>query len=420
MVASPPSFVEKNIEENGMDREDAFNMKLIAQDKLAGFGGLGEGVSLQLAKDGRRILWLAHESAPKNFTGVDVTDISRPRVVVQTDLPHRNVRSNSLEVCGDIMAVAYQTSVHGMTPAGIELFDISRPEEPRSISFFDCSGPASRGVHQLWFVDGKTVHCASGAPDFTPRNLLDDQCYRAIDVSNPARPREIGRWWYPGTREGDDAPPPPRHPKFDTGFRAHNTNVYPDHPDRAYIGYIDGGAFVLDISDIGAPKVVSHWNPHPPFPGFTHTLLPLFSRDLYVASDECVYDGGIDWPKQVWLLDARQPDNLVSFATLPQPPVEEFSYRGGRYGAHNLHENRPGPSFHSETLIFGAYFSGGVRVHDISDPLQPREVAHYVPAAPQPSKMGAIQINDVYVDENRIVYAVDRFDGGLYILEMTG
>jgi len=28
-------------------------------------------------------------------------------------------------------------------------------------------------------------------------------------------------------------------------------------------------------------------------------------------------------------------------------------------------------------------------------------------------------VNDVYVDENRIVYAVDRLKGGLYILELT-
>ena len=33
--------------------------------------------------------------------------------------------------------------------------------------------------------------------------------------------------------------------------------------------------------------------------------------------------------------------------------------------------------------------------------------------------MKAAMINDVYVDENRLVYAADRFAGGLYVLEMT-
>ena len=66
----------------------ARNFKLLAHHELDGFGGMGEGMSIQIAKDGRRILWLAHESAPKNFTGVDVSDPGAPKVVVQTDLPH--------------------------------------------------------------------------------------------------------------------------------------------------------------------------------------------------------------------------------------------------------------------------------------------------------------------------------------------
>jgi hypothetical protein len=33
-------------------------------------------------------------------------------------------------------------------------------------------------------------------------------------------------------------------------------------------------------------------------------------------------------------------------------------------------------------------------------------------------KMASIQLNDVFVDEREIVYTVDRFSGGLYILEM--
>ena len=49
----------------------AKNMRLLSHDTMRGFGGVGEGMSLQIAKDGRRILWIAHEWAPKNFTGID-------------------------------------------------------------------------------------------------------------------------------------------------------------------------------------------------------------------------------------------------------------------------------------------------------------------------------------------------------------
>ena len=396
-------------------------MRLLAQHELQGFGGLGEGMAMQLARDGRRILWLAHESAPKNFTGVDVTDPRAPRVVVQTELAHAKMRSNSLDVVGDIMAVAYQTSTTGMKPAGFDLFDISVPEQPKLISHFDASGPHSRGVHTLWFVDGEFVHMASGAPDFQPRHPLDDQCYRIIDVRNPSQPVEAGRWWLPGTREGDSAPPPPRlAPQFDAGFRAHNTNVFPQRPDRAYVGYIDGGALILDISNKSRPQVVSHWRHSPPFNGFTHTVLPLFERNLLIVSDECIQANGADWPKLVWVLDARVESNPVPISTLPAAPYAAFARRGGRFGAHNLHENLPVPgSWRSDQLVVGTFFNAGVRAYDIGNPYQPQEIAYFVPGAPKLSPAGAIQLNDVYVDDRRIVFTVDRHIGGLYILELT-
>jgi len=141
------------------------NMKLLGHHELDGFGGIGEGCNMQMTKDGRRVLWMAHESAPKNFTAVDVTDPLKPKVLVQTELPHNNVRSNSLDIVGDIMAVAYQVNQTGLKPAGMDLFDISTPEKPRLISHFDTSGEHSRGAHCLWFVDGEYIHMSSGAPE---------------------------------------------------------------------------------------------------------------------------------------------------------------------------------------------------------------------------------------------------------------
>src|SRR3982074_3240230 len=175
------------------DQALALNMKLLSHHELQGFGGIGEGMGMQLARDGRGVLCLAHESAPKNFTAVDVTDPKNPRVVVQTELPHAKVRSNSLDVVGDTMAVAYQTSAGNANPAGFDLFDISKPENPKLISHFDASGAHSRGVHAVWFVDGEYVHMASGAPDFQPHNPAADQFYRIIAMRKPAQPPQARR-----------------------------------------------------------------------------------------------------------------------------------------------------------------------------------------------------------------------------------
>src|SRR5258708_8867382 len=110
-----------------------WDFKLLAHHELAGFGGMGEGMAIQVAKDGRRIMWLAHESAPKNFTGVDVSDPRRPKLVVQTDLPESFMRSNSLELVGDIMAGAYQTPKNGQQPARSLPSAIYAPEKPKSV-----------------------------------------------------------------------------------------------------------------------------------------------------------------------------------------------------------------------------------------------------------------------------------------------
>jgi hypothetical protein len=396
----------------------AVNMRLLGHTDLGGRGNGGEGISLHAA-GGRRTLYIAHESAPVNFSIVDVTDPTRPALIGQPELPHSDVRSNSLAAAGDVLAVAYQVKQPGLKPAGVELFDIGRPAEPRSIGFFDASGPHSRGAHCLWFVDGRYAYVSTGMPDFEPTNRLDDQLSLILDVGDPTKPVEGGRWWLPGTRVGDAVVPPERHPRFDYGFRSHNINVYPQRPDRAFVGYLDAGVVILDIADKARPQLVSRLDLHPPLPGFTHTVLPLFDRNLLAVTDESILDGAEDHPKLLWIMDASVETNIVPLGTAPSPPAE-LRQAGGRYGSHNLHENEPLPTaWHSENMIIGAFFNAGVRAFDISDPFHPQLAGEYRPAAPPGSPAGAIQMNDVYVDENALIYAIDRFAGGLYILEFT-
>ena len=391
--------------------------RLLAQTDLGGHGNGGEGMGL-LARNGRRTLFIAHESGPVNFSVVDVTEPSRPRLIHQARLPHQEVRSNSLAVCGELLAVAYQTLRPAGSPAGLELFDVSDPERPRAISFFDTSGPHSRGVHFVWFVDGEFAYVSTGMPDFEPVNAKDDQLVLIVDLRDPARPREEGRWWLPGTAAGEE--PVTRHPRHDSGFRAHNVNVYPERPDRAYVGYLDAGVLILDIAERSRPRLVSRLDHHPPLPGFTHTVLPLFGRGLLAVTDEATQDGCADHPKLLWLIDASTESNLVPISTAPMPPAAEFCGRGGRFGAHNLHENDPvETAWRSEEVLVGAFFNAGVRAYDVRDPFRPEALACFLPPAPAGSPAGAIQINDVYVDERQVVYALDRFTGGLYVLEMT-
>lgn len=67
----------------------------------------------------------------------------------------------------------------------------------------------------------------------------------------------------------------------------------------------------------------------------------------------------------IGMLNGRAPENPVTIGTVPIAKRENFHNKGGKFGTHNLHENRPG-SFQSEGIIFATYHNAGVRVFDIS------------------------------------------------------
>ncbi len=82
---------------------------------------------------------------------------------------------------------------------------------------------------------------------------------------------------------------------------------------------------------------------------------------------------------------------------------------GKLFGAH-----QPWEHIREDNIVFLAWFSGGIRAVDISNPYTPREVGHYVP--PSPGGREVPQTNDVFVDGRGLVFAIDRFRG-LTVLE---
>jgi hypothetical protein len=202
-------------------------MRLLGRHDLAGHGDCGEGIAL-LEHGGRRYLYLAHERGPVNFSVLDVTDPRAPELLAQTLLPHDDVRSNSLALGDGLLVVAYQVARPGLRPAGIEIFGLGRPAQPSPVGFLDLSGPHSRGTHWVGYTGGRYAFLSTGTADSRPASRLDGQFPVIVDLSEPGRPAEAGRWWLPGTQEGDGHAPPVRHQMFDSGFRAHNINVCPE------------------------------------------------------------------------------------------------------------------------------------------------------------------------------------------------
>src|SRR5690349_19010355 len=66
---------------------EAKDIEQVANLNLDGNGDGGEGMALQQRKDGRRILYLAHEGQKTCFSVVDVTNPKAPALVAQLPSP---------------------------------------------------------------------------------------------------------------------------------------------------------------------------------------------------------------------------------------------------------------------------------------------------------------------------------------------
>jgi hypothetical protein len=292
--------------------------------------------------------------------------------------------------------------------AGMAVYDISRPEEPRQIGFMPVEGG---GIHRIWYTGGRWAFASALIDGFT------DYIFITIDMSDPTKPREAGRYWLPGMNlaagEKPDWPSTRR-------YALHHAII---HGDTAYAAWRDAGLVMIDVADRSEPKLIVHRNWSPPYGGGTHNCLPLPDRDLLVILDEAVLDNMEDGLKFIWMFDIRAPSNPISISTFPTPSETDYAQKGGHSGPHNVHENRPG-SFVSSELVFATYQNAGVRVFDIRDQYRPVEVGAFVPPAParmvdhRPGRPQVIQSCDVFVDANGIVYSND-YNGGLYILEFS-
>src|SRR3954468_15760380 len=117
------------------------NMEIIGHSDLNGAGKGGEGMALRQYPDGRRVLFLAHESAPMCVSILDVTRPEDPRVITQIANPAPQLRCNSLGLSGTILVVAHQSDQQGQPGGGIEVYDVAEAAQPRPVSYFDTTGP---------------------------------------------------------------------------------------------------------------------------------------------------------------------------------------------------------------------------------------------------------------------------------------
>jgi hypothetical protein len=292
--------------------------------------------------------------------------------------------------------------------SGLSIHDISKPAELREIAFLEMPG---LGINRLSWVGGRYAYVSAHFDGWTDHILC------IVDLKDIAKPEIVSKWWLPGMNRAAG-----ENPTAPTGKRYALHHMI-TAGDRGYAAWRDGGFTIHDISDPTAPKLLSHINWSPPDPGGTHTPLPLPGRKLAVVADESNADNCAKGIFHTWVVDVQASDNPVPIATLPTPADRDYC-RLGNFGPHNLHENRPG-SFQSEETIFATYHNAGLRVFDIRDQFEPKEIAYWVPPLPKklvdprPNIAVAAQTCDAYVSPDGIIYLSD-WNAGMHVLEYKG
>ncbi len=389
-------------------------------------GGRPDGVQVMVS---RKHLFVGHMFS-NGITVMDVADPMKPTPVKFIEAP-KNTRTHHLQTNGDLMLVVagadiptigrynpavsyYEQSFAGGIKskgdfaAGLLIYDIKNPADPKQIGFLDIPGI---GLNRLWWAGGKYAYLSAHMDGFTDHILV------VADISDPTKPTIAGRWWLPGMNRAAGETPSWTGKRF----ALHHMIVA---GDLGYAAWRDGGFTILDVKDPGAIKLLSHVNTAPPYPGGTHTPLPLPGRKLAAILDESSGFGCAKGLSYTWLYDVRSPENPVSIAALPSPVDQSWCRPGENFGPHNLHENRP-ETFQSEEILFATYHNAGLRVFDIKDAFAPKEIGSYVPPPPtrivdpRPGNALAPQSCDINVQPDGIMYLSD-WNAGLHVLRWEG
>ena len=368
-----------------------------------GLNGHGNGGQVQVSRRGDNYYAFIGHMRDMGTSIVDVTDPVKSRLVSQLPVPV-NTHSHKIRVSGDVMLVNREQSGSGQPfEAGLRFYDITEVEHPKEVSFFETGG---RGVHKFWVDSAEKLAYIS-----TELDGYLGAVFMIVDYNDPYNPFEVSRWWLKGQWTGGGETPSWDRDEY--SYRHHHPIVL---GDRAYLGYWDAGYIILDVSDINTPIMVSRSNYTPPYGGAFHTALPIErkirGRNWLIVFQESLAPAPREGKKLMWVVDVTYEENPIPVATY-QVPSRGFNLELDRFGPHQPHED----TLLKDNLLYAAWFGGGLRVIDLSDPYKPSEVGFYVPEPPVGQKM--IQTNDVYVDDRGLIYIIDRYSRGLDILELA-
>lgn len=284
----------------------------------------------------------------------------------------------------------------GYDEGGFKIWDISDPASPKLLCYQHTHG---FGVHRF-DMDENYAYISTEAEGYLGNILI------IYDLADPAAPHEVARWWMPGQHvAGGETPTWEGY-----GHRLHHALRV---GDELWAAVWQAGFQVIDISDITKPETIGGYNYHPWVVEPTHTVLPatqtINGRRIAVVCDEEHAHRHGQPHAGLWLFDVTDVKNIHPLSTFHVSELDSpWSRAEGRFGIHQFQEHI------DDNLVYCAWFAGGLRIVDISDPTAPMEAGFFIPepVGTEP----APQSNDLDVDERGLIYLLDR-NRGVDILE---
>ena len=291
---------------------------------------------------------------------------------------------------------------------GFRIYDVSDPAKPALIHHQLTGGI---GVHRF-DMDERYAYISTEMEGFVGNILV------TYDLRDPKKPHEVSRWWMPGQNIAAGETP-------GWSGKRHRLHHALRFGNEMWASCWHGGFRIVDVSDLARPTTVGAYNTHPPFPEPTHTVMPVPDKirgkrialsideedQAQSANEEQARRGRLHAGMSTY--DVSDYSNVKPLALFEVSELDSPFARtpGARFGAHQFHERMTG------TLVHAVWFSAGLRIVDVADPMAPREVGFFIPEPV--GTRSAPQSNDVVLDSRGLIYMVDRL-AGFDVLEFSG
>jgi len=457
----------------------AHNMRLVGTNDLQARSAYQPIVQHQMVNGVERyIAYIGHHANPRDNDGnripvrnplngqleqngvsiIDVTDPKRP--VYLKHLPPTAGQSGAMFVraCngGELPGVQVASKTYLLRANANfshQVFDVTDPSNPVLVStpvanlggthksYWECS----TGIAYIdsGVVAGTTLPGQPGQPPVPFNDWRTDRMTQIFDLSDPAKPVFIRNFGLVGQEPGATG---------DVPQSLHGCISVIDR-DRVYCGHgtqRNGILVILDrdellipttklsdpanptVAELQAPLITQFHTPtfmgaHTTFPVLGYSLPQLgpvnTERDFIVLVNESIVNDCNENRQMTFMVDITDEAHPYPVSNLNVAEDEgDYCTEGGRFGSHASNENFTSVFYRKMVAI--SWFNAGVRMWDIRDPFNPKEVAYFIPRITENTDDSngkfAIQTNDVEVDDRGLTYITDRANTGLHILELTG